>query len=246
MNILIAEDNQIIRMLLSELMSNWGYDFDMASNGIEAVEFAQKNNGKYDFCLMDVEMPKMNGIEATKIIRKIANYFPIMAYSSNHDYKKACFEVGMDDFALKPCPPDELFYKINELSVKLYNFITKPKNFAIKEVMPVDKKHADELRDLAKQGLCKINIRGVGDHDLTVVVHKNVPYKISNDFIGNGDEVSVFLDRSSDRPAECHLYKSSCPMPAIFLRDDEFEEKRKAEDELLKNCVAMVVKKSKP
>ncbi len=115
MNILIAEDNPIIQMFYSELMSDWGYDFDMASNGIEAVEFVQKNNGKYDFCLMDVEMPKMNGIEATKIIRKTANYFPIMASTANNDYKKACFEAGMDDFALKPCLPDDLFTKINEL-----------------------------------------------------------------------------------------------------------------------------------
>lgn len=119
MNILIAEDNQIIQMLLSELMSNWGYDFDMASNGIEAVEFAQKNNGKYDFCLMDVEMPKMNGIEATKIIRKTTNYFPIMAHTANNDYKKACFEAGMDDFVLKSCLPGDLFAKINELLSKL-------------------------------------------------------------------------------------------------------------------------------
>lgn len=122
-NILIAEDNQIIQMLLTELMITWGYDFDMASNGIEAVEFAQKNNGKYDFCLMDVEMPKMNGIEATKIIRKTTNYFPIIAYTAkaNNDYKKACFEAGMDDFALKPYLPDDLFTRINELSACRYS-----------------------------------------------------------------------------------------------------------------------------
>ncbi|TAN68544.1 MAG: response regulator [Methylobacter sp.] len=114
-NVLIVEDNLFIQMLYSELMSNWGYDFDMASNGIEAVEFAQKNNGKYDFCLMDVEMPKMNGIEATKIIRKTTTYFPIMAYTANKEYKKACFEAGMDDFALKPYLPDDLLSKINEL-----------------------------------------------------------------------------------------------------------------------------------
>jgi CheY-like chemotaxis protein len=127
-NILIAEDNQIIQMLLTELMSNWGYDFDMASNGIEAVEFAQKNNGKYDFCLMDVEMPKMNGIEATKIIRKTTTYFPIMAYTAkaNNDYKKACFEAGMDDFALKPYLPDDLFAKINKLSACRYRLESQP------------------------------------------------------------------------------------------------------------------------
>jgi len=103
-------------MLYSELMSNWGYNFDIASNGIEAVELAQKNNGKYDFCLMDVEMPKMNGIEATKIIRKTTYYFPIMACSTNGNYKKACFEAGMDDFALKHHLYDNLLAKINNFN----------------------------------------------------------------------------------------------------------------------------------
>jgi hypothetical protein len=111
--------------------------------------------------------------------------------------------------------------------------------------MPVDKKHAEELRVLAEQDLCKMNIRGVGVHDLTVIVHKNVPYKISNDFIGNEEEVSVFLDRSPDRPAECHLYKSSFPMPAIYLKEDAFTEKLATENELLKECTSMVVKPNK-
>jgi CheY-like chemotaxis protein len=69
-NILIAEDNLVIQMLQTELMENWGYTYDLASNDLEAVEYAKKNNGKYDLCLMDVDMPKMNGVEATTIIRK--------------------------------------------------------------------------------------------------------------------------------------------------------------------------------
>jgi CheY-like chemotaxis protein len=245
MNILIAEDTPIIQMLHRELMGYWGYNFDIASNGQEAVDLAQKNNGEYDLCLMDIEMPKMNGIEATKIIRKTAKYFPIMALTSNGDYKQECYEAGVDDFALKPCPRDDLLARIKKLSVKVYKLITKPNSLDITEVMPVDKQHAEELRELAKQGLCKMNIRGVGGHDLTVIVHKNVPNKISSDFVGNGDEVSVFLDRSPDRPAECHLYKSSCPMPVIFLKNDDVKEKQKAEDELLKDCVTMVVKNNK-
>ena len=175
MNILIAEDNQILQMLHRELMSNWGYDFDIASDGTEAVALAQKHNGKYDLCLMDIEMPKMNGIEATKIIRKITNYFPIMALTSNDAYKKACYEVGMDDFAIKPCLPDDLFAKISKLSIKVYKFITKPNGFGLTEVMPVDKKHAEELRELAKQGLCKMRLMGSGAHDVTFTVHKHVP-----------------------------------------------------------------------
>ncbi|MBI5185698.1 MAG: response regulator [Nitrospinae bacterium] len=56
MKILIAEDNQLLQMLDKELMKSCGYDFDMASNGREAVEHAQKNEGEYDLCLMDIDM----------------------------------------------------------------------------------------------------------------------------------------------------------------------------------------------
>ncbi len=114
MNILIAEDNPTIQMLHHELMDDWGYDFDLAAGGMDAVEYARRNNGKYDLCLMDIDMPRMNGIEATKIIRDAVEYFPILALTSNADYKRPCLEAGMDDFTVKPCLPADLFSKINE------------------------------------------------------------------------------------------------------------------------------------
>lgn len=97
MNILIAEDNLLLHKLHGEFMNNWGYHFDIASNGLEAVKLAQENEGKYDLCLMNVEMPKMDGIEATKIIRRTVKFFPIIAYSSNGNYRKACYEAGMNN-----------------------------------------------------------------------------------------------------------------------------------------------------
>lgn len=245
MKILIAEDNQMTQMLRRTIMRGWGYDFDMASDGLEAVEYAQKNEGKYDLCLMDVEMPKMSGIEATKIIRKTVNYFPILAFTSNANYENACYEAGMDDFITKHYPNDALLEKIKELSVKLYIFTSKSDGFDITEAMPADKLQAEELRELARQNLCKINIRGTGERDLTVIAHKNVPYKISNDFVANGDEFSVFLDRSPDRSAECHLYKTSRPMQSIILKDNNFMEKQKAEDALLKDYRTMIIKNNK-
>ena len=242
MNILIAEDNQIIQMIQRTLMENWGFKYDLAANGLEAVEYAKKNNGKYDLCLMDIDMPKMNGIEATKIIRRVVDYFPILALTADDTHKVASLEAGMDDFAVKPCSQEDLLARIKKLTVKAYKLIAKSSGLDITEVMPVDKKHAEEIRELAEQGLCKMNIRGIGEHDLTVIVHKGVPYKISNDFVGNGDDVSVFLDRSSDRPAECHLYKSSFPMPTVYLKEEVFAERLEAENELLKDCTSMVIK----
>ncbi|MGL6160347.1 response regulator [Microbulbifer sp.] len=69
MNILIAEDTPIIQRLYQSLMENWGFN-DIAINGQEAVEYAKNNSKKYDLCLMDVDMPIMNGLDAARIIRK--------------------------------------------------------------------------------------------------------------------------------------------------------------------------------
>lgn len=243
MKLLIAEDSAIIQELNVELMKWWGYDFDIVLNGVEAVEYAKKSNGKYDLCLMDVEMPKMNGIEATKIIRQVTNCFPIMALTANHTYKKACYEAGMDDFAEKPCLPDRLFSKISELTIKSIACLFGGSNFISREEMPVDQKHAEELRELAKRGLCKMRLRGSGAHDITVTVHKHVPYSISHDFVQEESEVTTFLDRDSESPAEVFLFKSSCLVPVVLLDNETYTEKLSYEDEKMRNRKVLVTEK---
>lgn len=98
MKILIAEDDSILQTLAGKLMNHWGFDFDMASNGLEAVEKAQMHEGEYDLCLMDIDMPRTNGLEATKIIRRKLKYFPIMAVTGNLQVKQKYLEIGMDDY----------------------------------------------------------------------------------------------------------------------------------------------------
>lgn len=219
MNILIAEDNQMIQMLQRELMKNWGYSYDLVSNGMEAVEYAKKNNGKYDLCLMDVEMPKMDGIEATKIIRKMVNYFPIVGLTANDSYKNACYEAGMDDFAVKPCLPGELSAKINQLTVKLYKFIAKPYGFGIKEVMPVDQQHAQEIKKLKERGLVKICI---GSNVKDLIVHEYATNKISHDFNAKDQLMSVFLNHDPDKPTRCELYREHCHVTQTYLDDSDY------------------------
>lgn len=229
MNILIAEDDQMIQELNSYLMEDWGYNFDIASDGLEAVELVKRNKNNYDLCLMDVDMPHMNGIEATKIIRKISNYFPIMALTANATYKKACYEAGMDDFAQKPCPPKDLFARINELTVKLHKFKIKPDGFEITEVMPVDKSHADELKKLKSQGLIKMRLDGPSENE--VIAHRNIPNKISHDFNILKQSMTEFINRDPDRPTICDLYRGTknC-IVETFIDSDDYQAKLKAED----------------
>lgn len=242
MKILIAEDDLLLQILDGELMDTWGYDFDMASNGKEAVEYAQKNEGKYDLCLMDIDMPIMNGLEATKIIRRKAKYFPIMALTGRSEYRVECLQIGMDDFLEKPCFPDDLYDKINELTVKSFKLEMKETGIYLTKEMPMDAEHAKELRELENRGLCKMSLRGALT-EVTMVVHRNVPQKISHDFIGDDKQLSIFIDRSDERPGECYLYRINFLLNTRFLSQEKLEAKIKTEDECLKNCNAFAEKK---
>ncbi|MCX7148168.1 MAG: response regulator, partial [Rhodocyclales bacterium] len=84
---------------------------DTAQDGAEAVALARKNN--YAAIFMDMQMPKLNGVDATRLIRQIHGYrkIPIIAMTANAfaEDKARCIEAGMDEFLIKPFNPDELF-----------------------------------------------------------------------------------------------------------------------------------------
>lgn len=117
MNILIAEDQPIIQLFYRKLIAKWGFDCSIATNGMEAVKYAKRNEGHYDLCITDVEMPKMNGIDAIAAIRDAVKYLPIMALTTREDTREKCIQAGADDFVLKPCLPASLLEKIRELTV---------------------------------------------------------------------------------------------------------------------------------
>jgi CheY-like chemotaxis protein len=240
MNILIAEDNPIIQALNYELMRYWGFEFDMVSNGIEALEYAMRNEGKYDICLMDVEMPILNGIEATKRIRESIPYFPIMAFTANSTYRRECFAVGMDEFLEKSCLPDQLLKTINELTVKSIFVNFNNKDVSITKVTPMNYDELQELRGLKKQGLTKLKLVGL---DYVFIVHKNIQNKISHDLIGECKELSEFIDRSPLEPGRCHLYKANLHVTKDLFLPEELEEAIRNEDEVAMKFVDVTDKR---
>ena len=236
MNILIAEDNQIIQMIQRTLMENWGFKYDLAANGLEAVEYAKKNNGKYDLCLMDIDMPKMNGIEATKIIRRVVDYFPILALTADDTRKVASLEAGMDDFAVKPCSREDLLARIKKLTVKAYKLISNRNGIDIKKVKPMNAEQLKELRELEEQGLAVL----VVENGLQkFIVHKNIQNKMSRILIGEGKELFEFLDRS-DNPAICHLYKCNMQTNRLLLTPEQFTQRAQKEDDDIEKYTQLV------
>jgi len=118
MNLLIAEDDPSNRIILFLLMEYWGYNSDIASNGNETIQLAKANDGQYDLCIMDLDMPIMNGFETIKIIRRQLKHLPILAITANNEHKQAYKKNGIDDILEKPYKPDALYAKIKKLTGK--------------------------------------------------------------------------------------------------------------------------------
>lgn len=125
LNILLAEDNLLNIKLITALFAQYGITIQVAVNGLEAVEKIITDD--YDVVLMDMEMPLMNGYEATATIRnQLKNNIPIIALTANAmpGEKKKCLQLGMNGYVSKPINTSDLFDSIYKLTGKVV--FTKP------------------------------------------------------------------------------------------------------------------------
>lgn len=115
--ILLAEDNAINALLTRTLLEAEGHTVDTVEDGALAVEAMKTAN--YDLIFMDMRMPNMDGLEATRKIRALPNVgraLPIIALTANafDDDRNACFDSGMNDFMTKPVSAEELSEKVRD------------------------------------------------------------------------------------------------------------------------------------
>ncbi|SMF12919.1 PAS domain-containing hybrid sensor histidine kinase/response regulator [Desulfovibrio gilichinskyi] len=118
--VLLAEDNATNQIFISHFLTERGFKIETAENGIEVLEMLESRD-QFDVILMDVQMPEMDGVQATKMIRDAGNDIPIIAltaYAMEGD-KEKFLDSGMDAYASKPVNIDELVFLINKyLAVK--------------------------------------------------------------------------------------------------------------------------------
>ena len=120
--ILLVEDNELNREIATEILSEYGFIIDMAENGAEAVEkVSAANPGEYDLVLMDIQMPIMDGYEATRCLRMLAEptkaSIPIIAMTANafDEDRRVAAECGMNGFISKPIDLNEVIHVLNKV-----------------------------------------------------------------------------------------------------------------------------------
>ena len=110
--ILLAEDNPVNQKLAKIMLTKAGYQVEVANNGREAVEKFSKSPEDFDLIFMDVQMPEMDGMEATQTIRnKGFDTIPIVAMTAHamKGDREKCLEAGMDDYTTKPIKREIVF-----------------------------------------------------------------------------------------------------------------------------------------
>jgi signal transduction histidine kinase/CheY-like chemotaxis protein len=113
--ILLVEDNRLNQEIALCILEDAGYRVDVANNGQEAVDSMESSPGAYQLVLMDIQMPVMDGLEATRIIRgRLQSHVPIVAVTAGIAVqdRQQCDEVGMDDFIPKPIDEDFVLQKV--------------------------------------------------------------------------------------------------------------------------------------
>lgn len=166
-NILIADDNKQIVSILSEYCKKNNFTVTVVYDGEKALDFSKKEN--FDIILLDVMMPKMDGFEVCKEIRKSSNVPIIMITAKGEDYEKIMgLEIGADDYIVKPFSPGEVIARINAIlrrlipkeeentnNSKLFiydNLIINLNNFSVSinnEIISLTKKEIEILWTLA-------------------------------------------------------------------------------------------------
>ena len=115
-HLLVVDDEAKIRMLIRKYAEFEGHTVTEAENGMEAVELCRKDPKRYDLIIMDVMMPELDGFSAVAEIRKVSQAPVLMLSARGEEYDRIHgFELGVDDYVVKPFSPKELMMRVNAI-----------------------------------------------------------------------------------------------------------------------------------
>jgi DNA-binding response OmpR family regulator len=197
LKILVVDDEVNIRNVLREYAEFEGYEVEEASDGMQAVNICKEKD--FDIIIMDVMMPKLDGFSAIKEIRKSKNIPVLMLSARGEEYDKLFgFEIGIDDYVVKPFSPKEVMARIVAITSRVNNFnIDKKQKKYIYEGFEVDILGRVVTVDGEKKELTP------KEYDLLVYLIKNKNIALSREKILN--EVWGYDFFGEDRTVDTHV-----------------------------------------
>ena len=121
MSILLVEDNPVNQKLALMMLGKAGYHVEVAGNGLEAVEKYTAEANKFDLVFMDIQMPEMDGKEATRRIRELGfRDVPVVAMTAHalQGDREECIQAGMNDYITKPIKREKVFEIIDKFVLR--------------------------------------------------------------------------------------------------------------------------------
>lgn len=139
-HLLVVDDEEKIRMLIKKYAEFEGHQVTEAENGMEAVELCRREPDKFDLVIMDVMMPELDGFSAAAEIRKTCSMPVLMLSARGEEYDKIHgFELGVDDYVVKPFSPKELMMRVNAIMNRVRPQESAPqRNVAVFQGLSVD------------------------------------------------------------------------------------------------------------
>ena len=226
-NILLVEDNQVNQEIIIGLLENSGIDIDIANNGKEAVDMYSANSDKYELILMDLQMPIMDGYEATKLIREKNKDIPIIALTANamkEDIEKTQ-QAQINEHLNKPIEVEKLY-------ATLLKYISKKIDSS---ELRIEKKESLELPAFINIDT-KLGLSHLADN-------KKLYLKILHDFYTNYKEIKLEDIKEDELERFAHTLKGlSANIGATKLSDISKELEKTQDRELFENLNAELTK----
>ena len=197
LKILVVDDEVNIRNVIKEYAKFEGYEVEEAGNGMQAVEICKEKD--FDISIMDVMMPKLDGFSAIKEIRKTKNIPVLMLSARGEEYDKLFgFEVGIDDYVVKPFSPKEVMARVAAITSRVKNNSkTKKEDKYVFEGLEIDMLGRVVVVDGEKKELTP------KEYDLLVYLIKNKNIALSREKILN--EVWGYDFFGEDRTVDTHV-----------------------------------------
>ena len=197
LKILVVDDEVNIRNVIKEYAKFEGYEVEEAGNGMQAVEICKEKD--FDIIIMDVMMPKLDGFSAIKEIRKTKNIPVLMLSARGEEYDKLFgFEIGIDDYVVKPFSPKEVMARVAAITSRVKNNSkTKKEDKYVFEGLEIDMLGRVVVVDGEKKELTP------KEYDLLVYLIKNKNIALSREKMLN--EVWGYDFFGEDRTVDTHV-----------------------------------------